>query len=411
MLNKKICVFMFLIAALLMTRNSNATAEQVTFAPYDGVAWFLDEESGKLGLKDGAGNVAIHPAFDGASPFINDLAIVEKDQLQGVIDKTGKEILPVCFQQIDIIDSNILAGNEGFFQLYSKTGVLLSDEGFENYEKIHDYLIVTTGGASGIMDTAGKILLNQEWLLIRNISENGWIDVADDDAMFNYLNVNGTRMFPEMLEYVTAFSGGYGGILQNDSVCFVNEEGAVVRETDFFEVDDTNVPGCFKVYGDGVQGIYNPQSDCFINIPADQFFAVSEETYIVEINKKWGVMDRHGTLLIPDIYMNIEDMQDGIFAAQKDDGLKILLDQQGKQIGSLAFQNVYFFSDGLLGCIDQESNLLGFVDAEGNWVIAPEFHSESSAVFENGVCAIQGKDRFYYIDNQGRILSYFLKKD
>lgn len=409
---KKTYVFILLITSLLII-NLNTTAEQISFAPYNGVVWFLDEDNGKLGLKDMAGNVIIHPSFDGASPFINDLAIVENDQLQGVIDKTGKVILPICFQQIDIIDSNIVAGNDGFFQLYSQIGVLLSDEEFEYYDKINGYYIISTGGVSGIISSMGKTILNQEWLRIRNISENGWIDVADDEAMFNYLNIDGKLMFPEMLEYVTAFSGGYGGILQfqNDNVCFVNEEGVIVRETDFYEVDDTNIPGLFKVYGDGVQGIYNPQDDCFINIPADRFFAVSEEAYIVEINKKWGVMDKRCSLFIPDIYMNIEYINDGIFAAQKDTGLIILLDQQGKQIGNLEFQAVYRFSEGLLGCIDQESNLLGFMDTEGNWVIAPEFHSESFSIFKNGVCGIHGKDRYYYIDNQGRVISYSSNMD
>ena len=409
---KKTYVFILLITSLLII-NLNTTAEQISFAPYNGVVWFLDEDNGKLGLKDMAGNVIIHPSFDGASPFINDLAIVENDQLQGVIDKTGKVILPICFQQIDIIDSNIVAGNDGFFQLYSQNGVLLSDEEFEYYDKINGYYIISTGGVSGIISSMGKTILNQEWLRIKNISENGWIDVADDEAMFNYLNIDGKLMFPEMLEYVTAFSGGYGGILQfqNDNVCFVNEEGVIVRETDFCEVDDTNIPGLFKVYGDGVQGIYNPQDDCFINIPADRFFAISEEAYIVEINNKWGVMDKHCSLFIPNIYMNIDYINDGVFAAQKDTGFIILLDQQGKQIGNLEFQDVFLFSEGLLGCIDQESNLLGFVDAGGNWVIAPEFHSESFSIFKNGVCGIHGKDRYYYIDNQGRVISYSSNMD
>ncbi len=409
---KKTYVFILLITSSLII-NLNTTAEQISFAPYNGVVWFLDEDNGKLGLKDMAGNVIIHPSFDGASPFINNLAVIENDQLYGVIDKTGKLILPICFQQIDMIEQNIIAGNDGFFQLYSQNGVLLSDEEFEYYDKINGYYIISTGSVSGIIDSMGKTILNQEWLRIRNISENGWIDVADDDAMFNYLNINGTLMFPEMLEYVTAFSGGYGGILQyqSDNVCFVNEEGAIVRETDFYDVDNTIIPGLFKVYGDEVQGIYNPQDDCFINIPVDKFFAASDETYIVEINKKWGVMDKHCSLFIPNIYMNIEYINDGIFAAQKDTGLIILLDQQGKQIGNLEFQAVYRFSEGLLGCIDQESYLLGFVDTEGNWVIAPEFHSESFSIFKNGVCGIHGKDRYYYIDNQGRVISYSSNMD
>ena len=83
MLIKKIRVFMFLIVLLLVIMNSNSTAEQITYAPYDGVAWFLNEENGKLGLTDMAGNVIIHPSFDGASPFINNLAVIENDQLYG----------------------------------------------------------------------------------------------------------------------------------------------------------------------------------------------------------------------------------------------------------------------------------------------------------------------------------------
>ena len=54
---------MFLVASLLVIMSSNSTAEQIIYAPHDGVAWFLNEENGKLGLKDMAGNVIIHPSF------------------------------------------------------------------------------------------------------------------------------------------------------------------------------------------------------------------------------------------------------------------------------------------------------------------------------------------------------------
>ena len=407
-MKKKWLLILMLIAAFLGLSGS-VTAEIIPFASHEGVVWFQNEESKKFGLKNPTGKIIIPPTFDGATPFFNGMAVVMNDHLCGVIDKSGNIILPLCFQEIDIMDSNIFAAKDWAFQLYSMDGLLMSDEEFEYYDKVSSYYIISTGGVSGVIDTRGNVWLDQEWLRIRNISKNGWADVADEEGMFNYIQLNGSMMFSEMLEYVTAFSGGFGGIIQrpNDTVCFVNEDGTIIRHTEFYNVDNTNVEGCFKVNGNGTKGLYFPLHDTFINISADEYFEATENRIIVKLNGKWGVSDDHGSLIVPNIYECVDYVSDGIFAAKEENGSLILLDMQGKRIGDLELKMVSYFSEGLLGCQEAQSGLLGFVDTKGVWVIPPIFQTEYPAVFENGVCCINENNRLLYIDHEGGIISYY----
>lgn len=76
-------------------------------------------------------NLVIKYQFDYANEFINDVAIVEKNGLYGLINLDGKEVLGIEFESIKRLDNNLLLveSNE-VYSLYSNKGVEMIETKF-----------------------------------------------------------------------------------------------------------------------------------------------------------------------------------------------------------------------------------------------------------------------------------------
>lgn len=89
--------FLYLLILLLhimLSSHAQASAEPVLIPWNDG--------QGLWGYLDNAGNIKIKPRYTWAAPFVRKYAVVAKDGKYGVIDTTGKEVLPFLYQNIDL---------------------------------------------------------------------------------------------------------------------------------------------------------------------------------------------------------------------------------------------------------------------------------------------------------------------
>ena len=82
---------------------------------------------GKLwGYMDPKGKVVLQPKYDWAESFENKLAIVAKEEHQGIISREGKEVLPIVYSEISRIgDDHFLIDKEGKLGLANKDGGLI----------------------------------------------------------------------------------------------------------------------------------------------------------------------------------------------------------------------------------------------------------------------------------------------
>ncbi|MBT1711194.1 WG repeat-containing protein [Fulvivirgaceae bacterium PWU5] len=114
---------------------------------------------------------------------------------------------------------------------------------------------------------------------------------------------------------------------------------------------------------------------------------------------KWGYIDKTGTWVIPAIYNHATSFQEGIASIRTNGGRWILIDMQGKPVGSLVFDVVKPFSDSVT--VARVSGAWGVVDRHGRWLVKPKFDYLGS--FVDGLCRTRLK-RFYWgtIDKAGK---------
>lgn len=126
----------------------------------------------------------------------------------------------------------------------------------------------------------------------------------------------------------------------------------------------------------------------------------SEGFLRVEIDRKWGMMNNKGELVIQAIYDKISIVQDG-YAIGTKDGEFFTLTPGGKanKIDHPEIKNFSPFLEGL-AAIQTSSDGWGFVNTAGKMVITPQF--ASVGYFSNGIAWAKTNDKTVgFIDKNG----------
>ena len=103
--------------------------------------------------------ISLATEYDNIKLITNNLLLVNRDSLFGVVDTVGKEIVPILFEEVFLLnDSIIQAKSNGIVSLYSTDGILkhagLEDvrENFNPFGAIQDYYWFKKQGKWGLFD-------------------------------------------------------------------------------------------------------------------------------------------------------------------------------------------------------------------------------------------------------------------
>jgi WG containing repeat len=131
---------------------------------------------------------------------------------------------------------------------------------------------------------------------------------------------------------------------------------------------------------------------------ADPF---SEGRARVEINAKFGYIDKEGELVIE--VSAHGDFSEGLAVVQSVEGLWGAIDQSGNWIVAPNFHQLYNFSQGLAQALELGYGQgYGFINKNGNWVIPPQFGNVR--YFSEDLAAVQIKGGWGYIDQNGSVV-------
>ena len=244
------------------------------------------KKEGKYGIIN-LKNEIIMPFIYGYLSIYNGLVSVSKDKKQGVIDKTGKVIIPLSdYEQINIerqwikvqqknlkwgfFDRN---GNELLPFIYDKIGEFPANA-------LHTgsgYTRVTKNERKGFISETGKVYIfgtfedMEEWDGIVQVIRQGKYGLED---------TSGRVILPCMYDFMT-FGGNMGIIEQDEKYGLVNKEGKIITP---------------PVY-DGMG---------YISENGISFYIINEDEEDIDNQYKEGFLDRNGQVVIPAIYNELE---------------------------------------------------------------------------------------------------------
>lgn len=190
---------------------------------------------------------------------------------------------------------------------------------------------------------------------------------------------------------------------------FVNLKGEYVVKPQYRKVGEFSPDGFAPVYEDRMYHFINTKGEKLETEVKDyrlkNFFGFGIRGFEgglapVEVDKKWGYIDKSGKLVIPAKYDEVTEFRDGYASAALGEYWYVI-DQSGNEtsVKVVGLKGVRNFSEGL-AIMDDIDGQFGYINTKGEVVISPKFASVGD--FNNGLAWAKNEEGMYgYINNTG----------
>jgi len=290
----------------------------------------------RIGFSNEEGIEVIPPIYDNVFPFIDGMAIVEKNLRAGVINTSGELIVPCEYDLITLTDG-LLSVYKLIYPDQNPKGTFLKNP--DGIKWIPAY--------KGIIDRNGRIIIpceyhNIDYLQHTTTDSTGYVrqflvrkKISDEIYLCGLMDMDGNEIFP--IKYAGINEDNFGRYLLWSSP----EELAGMADNDrnmivpmiYERVYSSEDPEYIIVERDGKCGMVSPRNRVWVR--PDKFEAISlvqahcKTFFFAMTDGKWGRITTDGKILLACKYEHIEPYQE-----DDDNSMVVLLDGQWMRIDS-----------------------------------------------------------------------------
>ncbi len=181
----------------------------------------------KWGYITPAGEIAIQPAFDGASGFYEGLAAVKVDWARGYIDHSCEFVIPPQFEAADNFnDGYAIVKIDGEWRLIDRKviiqeGETLPPESAPNFEigynpnyELHDGLVrFVENEKFGYKDQDGNVVIKAQYFEATDFSEGLACVKKGKSSAWGYIDTTGKMVIPASFKQAQPFHEGLAAVL------------------------------------------------------------------------------------------------------------------------------------------------------------------------------------------------------
>lgn len=292
-----------------------------------------------------------HRIEDWDSPPNKKTMIVEKNELVGIVDKTGKIIVPFKYSSIKYEEHG--ANSYYSIGLNGKTGVMsLAFKEiiapvyrflFPEFEEGCDFFYASKDGIKeGWVDRTGKIILpliHIDGLVCPD--KEGLSRAKTTDSIYVFVNKKGQNVFNKKFRDAGHFRNGFAFVNEKNKYGMINATGAYVVQPVYDDIYDiSNEMDKRQMYAakkDGKWGFLDYAGKMVIPPQYDSenveryAYSITENLIVVKLNSKWGFIDREGKTIIPMMYDAAYGFSDGAAEVMLN-GENFKIDKKGTRI-------------------------------------------------------------------------------
>jgi WG repeat protein len=396
---------------------SNETSDLVI----DGIIGF--KLNNKWGLINLEGNRVIKEQYTVLYPFINNLIVVGKRSKTsilyeyGVINSSGKSILELEYQRLEVnnkyllasksiggklqtgllsaslktiipfeyksiepIDSNLytVKNDKDLTALFDVNEGQKSEFNFESINALDDkYLLISLNNRTGIIDREGNIIADPIYKEIK--VENDKI-VGTPFPKWSFLNSNNKTLNSFYFDQVYTLSNSAFIVQTNDKVSIINEEGAYLSYFHDLHITEVNY-GLAIVQREDYFGVLDMYGNIVIPINQDAIW-LDEGFIFTKINKSdghsWTPYNHSGKRIGYFGYQEFERINDQRLRAKRNQKWG-LLNNSGIEVSPFSFDSLGAFNNGFSSV--HYLDMFGVIDENGRWVLTP--HKDEITVLQN----------------------------
>ncbi len=355
------------------------------------------------GYIDKQGDVIMDFNYNKAGNFKGGMAWVNTSDGTGYIDKKEKFIIPVKFEKAFDFEGEVArVVVDGKFALIGREGKFVVKPRFTTIEAFnkHGLAIVSYGKdwtRYGIINRNGTLLTTQTYNEIQPYSEG--LAVVKLKESYGYIDTTGQLTIASNYSKAAAFYEGRAAA-QKEGICgYISRTGNAVIPFQFSKCLDFQDGKAVVYKGIRRAGLVDTQGNLIIEPSLDRllqfregrglvrdneyrFYYITEQANIyngfyekatefkhgvavVQVNGKWGIINRKGIEIIPPKYDKIETFENG-YAKVRIEGFTGLSNLSGQVIVAPDFEYISYAGEGLFRV--EQGDKIGYFDQSGSWV-------------------------------------------
>lgn len=317
----------------------------------------------------------------------------------GAIDKTGKLVIPIEFDNIGKFKNGLAWAKKGNITGYiDKTGKFVKQCDYAIMHESEGFAVVKRIGSEykgyGIIDKNGNFLLPMKYDYIGGFSEGLSLVRPDffEDRVY-YIDKTGKKVL-EIEGNSGDFKEGLAYIIKNGKYGVIDKTGKVVIPIIYDYVKDFN-DGLAYVWKDDKIGYIDKNGNEVVPIKYDYIGGFIEGLAVARIGKKYGYVDKSGKEVIPIIYDSASDFSEGLAAVVVEDQMRFI-DKTGKIVIPVIYDYAFDFKEGL--AVVSKDGKYGYIDKTGREIVPLIFNDAYPS--SDGMMRVRDENgRYGYIKN------------
>jgi hypothetical protein len=344
------------VACVEAWRNKQPTSSTITDALFD------IEENGREGFIDRTGKVVIPACFDSVGDFSEGLARFERDGRWGYLDPSGNIVIQPTFPWAEdyheglahVQATGTVLGYEGRWGYIDMTGgivipannrrIMGDDDGQES--AFHEGLAIvetqddTIPPRKGFIDKTGQLAIPTEFSYVYPFSGGLAAATASDrgDSGWGFIDKTGRWVIPPKYKWASSFQNGLAPVDRTNDCAYINTKGEQV-----LRLQASGDKHCISIWSDFSDGLtpwpfgekygYIDQSGKTVISPHfDLPGGFSDGLAAVMIDKKWGYINRTGAFVVKPQFSTAKPFHNGLAQVFYKDGRNGYIDRNGKFI-------------------------------------------------------------------------------
>lgn len=352
------------------------------------------------------------------SEYKNGVAKISKDGYYGIIDESGKYILPMIYDEIYLTNEGIFAKKESekyAFNYDGSTncnmffGANANKDSYQQYPayKILDFDIYGKPFSEGLflskqhynnetnkyqltyLDEFGNVKITTDKYISGSIFSDGLAAVSYF-KYWGFIDKIGKEVMPPIYDYQSIFREGVANVSKNNKYGLIDSRGNIIIPFEY-DLIHPAFDGMVPVKKGDKFGIFDVKGKQVLDFIYEDVSIFNNGHGQVKQNGKWFSINKKGEA--SDYYQF--PFEEGYrFMDYK--GNKVYEDKLGNVIFKNTFDNKEY-REGL--SIIKENSKFGFADRLGNVILKPIYDSAEN--FKDGLARVQIGNENFYIDKKG----------
>lgn len=335
-----------------------------------------------------------------AGSFRNGYASVYKgDEKAGLIDKTGREVVPCEYEMIGELRDSLVAvkkyGKWGYCNLLGELVISCRFEEAEDFEN-----------GQALVKSGDRYFINKKGEYLKPLKQSGGDDMEADGnktgrekITIDYINTRGEKIIRGKAGVLSSlFFNGMTPVRSENKWGFMNKEGILSIPCTYDSAGSFS-EGLAPVQTGRKWGFIYQDGDTLISGRYEYAYGFNKGMAIVKQNGRYGYLGKNGSLDIPCRYDMAYTFKDSLALVRQDDQFGFI-NKAGETVIPFRYDDAYDFNEGLAPV--QQHGYWGYIDKMGNLQIPLQFAEAAS--FQNGMALVKSGDKYGYIDRSGSLV-------